>query len=112
MNFKPTKAHTQMVQNEYCKNRCYVNSQGIVVSRERPQNEVSPDKYNLYWKENPHYDKEHPYIQTTVDLCRKWYNKPQNILEVGAGFGYPQEKQNVSKILPCISITLKAPACL
>lgn len=92
MTFKPTPAHSMAMKKEFSKNRCYVNSQGIIVSRERPQNEVKANEYNNYWIKNPRYSKDHFYTQIAIDLCHKWYDAPQDVLEIGAGFGHAAEK--------------------
>ncbi|MCK5604324.1 class I SAM-dependent methyltransferase [Candidatus Pacearchaeota archaeon] len=52
------------------------------------KNEVGPEVYNNFWRENPRYNTSHPYIDETIMLMCKSVGHIDNVLEVGAGFGH------------------------
>lgn len=56
------------------------------------RNEVGPVLYDEFWRRNPNYIKEHPYVQPIVDMLKKLEVTPENVLEVGAGFGFTAKK--------------------
>jgi len=88
-NFELNSIKKEFINTVLKKEAFYINDYNIIESKEFPKNEFKNDSksYNKLWKESQWKDKDRIYYGEMIKLCKK-YGTFNNILEVGAGFGW------------------------
>jgi 2-polyprenyl-3-methyl-5-hydroxy-6-metoxy-1,4-benzoquinol methylase len=96
--FKCGKFRKKFIEKMIRTGEFYRNKNGVVLSKEYPENEKNNFNNDGYGKKKPKNRKKNHY-PVINRLCKKYYSSPTNVLEVGPGNGY-FAKMYINKFKP------------
>ncbi len=85
-NFKVNEHRQRYINKTINGGKFYVNKDGVVISKEYPENEKN-NKNNKIYDSKVFRDKRRAHYFDTLKICKRYYNNPIKVLEVGPGTG-------------------------
>jgi len=85
-DFNPHPKYLKKVR-EYIEEGLFHWKNGILISKEFPDNEAGAKEYDRVWERRPTYSDGHVYEGAIVKMCEKYAPDARKVLDVGAGFG-------------------------
>ena len=87
-DFKMNNTYSKYIDDQMSAGKDFLFSlDGVPISKEYPEKEVSSEIYDKIWDKKPHHNNVHPYMSIMAELCKKHSPDVKHIIDVGAGFG-------------------------
>jgi len=87
INFIDSDTRRRFIEREIASGEFYRNKDGIILSKEYPENEKNNYK-KKFWHHKNYKNKERDHYKVVLNLCETYYKNADTILDVGAGSGY------------------------